>query len=226
MDERGVASGRAARQRATRPVSTWTRPTTARAWRTATGPGDVPRRLRLHRRLRLPRAAGRRAARPCAWSPRRRPVAGARRNLELNGVAGRAEIAAGQRLRRAAPPRSRARALRPGRARSPTVRPRPDRARRPRCAATRRSTCARSACSHPAAGSRRSPARITWTRRPSRRTCREAADDAGVRLRVLERLAQAPDHPVLLTVPETRYLKGLLLQALLRPATRRASRRA
>ena len=46
------------------------------------------------------------------------------------------------------------------------------------------------------------------------RTVREAADDAGVRLRVLERLGQAADHPVLLTVPETRYLKGLLLQAL------------
>jgi 23S rRNA G2069 N7-methylase RlmK/C1962 C5-methylase RlmI len=35
-----------------------------------------------------------------------------------------------------------------------------------------------------------------------------------VRLRVVERLPQAPDHPVLLTVPETRYLKGMLLQAL------------
>ncbi len=30
----------------------------------------------------------------------------------------------------------------------------------------------------------------------------------------LERLGQAADHPVLLTVPETRYLKGLLLEAL------------
>ena len=45
-------------------------------------------------------------------------------------------------------------------------------------------------------------------------TCREAAADAGVRLRVLDTLPQAPDHPVLLTVPETRYLKGLLLEAL------------
>jgi 23S rRNA G2069 N7-methylase RlmK/C1962 C5-methylase RlmI len=35
-----------------------------------------------------------------------------------------------------------------------------------------------------------------------------------VRLRILDRLPQAADHPVLLTVPETRYLKGLLLQAL------------
>jgi 23S rRNA (cytosine1962-C5)-methyltransferase len=43
--------------------------------------------------------------------------------------------------------------------------------------------------------------------------CREAAADAGVRLRVRGRLDQAPDHPALLTVPETRYLKGLLLEA-------------
>jgi 23S rRNA (cytosine1962-C5)-methyltransferase len=45
-------------------------------------------------------------------------------------------------------------------------------------------------------------------------TVRDAATDAGVRLRLLARLEQAADHPVLFTVPETRYLKGLLLQAL------------
>ena len=44
--------------------------------------------------------------------------------------------------------------------------------------------------------------------------CRDAAADAEVRLRVIDRLGQAPDHPVLLAVPETRYLKGLLLEAL------------
>lgn len=43
-------------------------------------------------------------------------------------------------------------------------------------------------------------------------TCREAATDAGVHLRILDRLGQAPDHPALLTVPETRYLKGMLLE--------------
>jgi 23S rRNA (cytosine1962-C5)-methyltransferase len=37
----------------------------------------------------------------------------------------------------------------------------------------------------------------------------EAALDAGKRLRVLERRAQAADHPILLTVPETHYLKCL-----------------
>jgi len=44
--------------------------------------------------------------------------------------------------------------------------------------------------------------------------CRDAAADAGVRLRIVDRLGQARDHPVLLTVPETRYLKGLQLEAL------------
>lgn len=42
--------------------------------------------------------------------------------------------------------------------------------------------------------------------------CREAAGDAGVPLRILARLTQSADHPELLTVPETRYLKGLLLE--------------
>ncbi|PYM16938.1 MAG: hypothetical protein DMD81_11050 [Candidatus Rokuibacteriota bacterium] len=44
--------------------------------------------------------------------------------------------------------------------------------------------------------------------------CRDAAADAGVTLRVLRRLGQSRDHPVLLTVPETGYLKGLLLEAV------------
>lgn len=44
--------------------------------------------------------------------------------------------------------------------------------------------------------------------------CRAAAEDAGAPLRVVEPLGQSPDHPVLLTVPETRYLKGLLLERL------------
>ncbi len=44
--------------------------------------------------------------------------------------------------------------------------------------------------------------------------CREAATDAAVRLRVRAPLTQASDHPVVLTIPETRYLKGLLLEAM------------
>ncbi|HKW90656.1 MAG TPA: class I SAM-dependent rRNA methyltransferase [Methylomirabilota bacterium] len=42
--------------------------------------------------------------------------------------------------------------------------------------------------------------------------CRQAAGDAGLRPRILATLTQSRDHPVLLTVPETHYLTGLLLQ--------------
>ena len=41
--------------------------------------------------------------------------------------------------------------------------------------------------------------------------CRDAAGDAGVHPRQLLTLGQSPDHPILLTVPESRYLTGLLL---------------
>jgi len=40
----------------------------------------------------------------------------------------------------------------------------------------------------------------------------EAATETRRNLRVLERRMQAADHPVLLTVPETHYLKCLILQ--------------
>ncbi len=40
----------------------------------------------------------------------------------------------------------------------------------------------------------------------------EASLTAGRRLRVMERRTQARDHPILLTVPETLYLKCLILQ--------------
>ena len=42
----------------------------------------------------------------------------------------------------------------------------------------------------------------------------QAALDAGKTLRVLERRTQATDHPILLTVPETLYLKCLILQVV------------
>jgi 23S rRNA (cytosine1962-C5)-methyltransferase len=45
-------------------------------------------------------------------------------------------------------------------------------------------------------------------------TVAEAALDAGKTLRVLERRTQASDHPILLTVPETLYLKCLILEVL------------
>jgi 23S rRNA (cytosine1962-C5)-methyltransferase len=41
-----------------------------------------------------------------------------------------------------------------------------------------------------------------------------ASLDAGRTLRVLDRRTQAQDHPILLTVPETHYLKCLVLEAL------------
>jgi 23S rRNA (cytosine1962-C5)-methyltransferase len=43
--------------------------------------------------------------------------------------------------------------------------------------------------------------------------CRDAAGDAAVRTRLLATLTQSRDHPILLNVPETRYLTGLLLEA-------------
>jgi 23S rRNA (cytosine1962-C5)-methyltransferase len=42
----------------------------------------------------------------------------------------------------------------------------------------------------------------------------EASLDAGKTLRVLERRTQSQDHPILLTVPETHYLKCIILQVL------------
>ena len=43
--------------------------------------------------------------------------------------------------------------------------------------------------------------------------CRQAAGDAGIRTRVLASLTQSRDHPILLTIPESRYLTGLLLES-------------
>jgi 23S rRNA (cytosine1962-C5)-methyltransferase len=42
----------------------------------------------------------------------------------------------------------------------------------------------------------------------------QAALDAGRQLRVLDRRTQALDHPILLTVPETHYLKCLIVQVV------------
>ncbi len=42
----------------------------------------------------------------------------------------------------------------------------------------------------------------------------DAALDCGKQLRVLERRTQAQDHPILLTVPETHYLKCLIFEVL------------
>ena len=47
-----------------------------------------------------------------------------------------------------------------------------------------------------------------------RRLLREAAWDAGVSLRQIEERQQAPDHPILWSVPETDYLKCFLFQVV------------
>lgn len=44
-------------------------------------------------------------------------------------------------------------------------------------------------------------------------TVAAAASDAGRRVRLLERRGAAPDHPVILTIPETEYLKCLICVA-------------
>ena len=41
-----------------------------------------------------------------------------------------------------------------------------------------------------------------------------AAKDAGVSLKLIEERRQAPDHPMLMTVPETYYLKFYLFQII------------
>jgi len=44
-------------------------------------------------------------------------------------------------------------------------------------------------------------------------TIAAAARDSGRTLRLVEHLGQGPDHPEIITIPETGYLKGLVLQA-------------
>ncbi len=42
----------------------------------------------------------------------------------------------------------------------------------------------------------------------------EAAADSGRRLALRRVLGQAADHPEILTIPETGYIKGALIEAL------------
>jgi 23S rRNA (cytosine1962-C5)-methyltransferase len=140
-------------------------------------------------------------------------IAGARENLALNGVADRAELLAAnafdelRRLDRSAarfglvvldpPP------FAPGRHTLPAAaRGYKEINLRAMRLLTRSGVLATFSCSH----------HVSSTL--FEEICLEAAMDAGIRLRVLARLGQPADHPVLLTVPETSYLKGLLLEAL------------
>ena len=43
---------------------------------------------------------------------------------------------------------------------------------------------------------------------------KDAAKDAGVRLRQIEKRQQSPDHPILLNVEETDYLKFFIFQVV------------
>jgi 23S rRNA (cytosine1962-C5)-methyltransferase len=138
-------------------------------------------------------------------------IAGARENLALNGVADRAEIRAGnafdelRRLERAGeryglvvldpPPFARSRAALEAAGRG--YKEINLRAMRLLAPGGHLMTFS---CSHHV-----SPSLFE-------EICRGAAVDADVPLRVIDRPGQAPDHPVLLAVPETRYLTGLLLQ--------------
>jgi 23S rRNA (cytosine1962-C5)-methyltransferase len=45
-------------------------------------------------------------------------------------------------------------------------------------------------------------------------TIAAAARDSGRRLVLVEHLGQGPDHPEVLTIPETGYLKGVVLRAV------------
>jgi 23S rRNA (cytosine1962-C5)-methyltransferase len=47
-----------------------------------------------------------------------------------------------------------------------------------------------------------------------RKMLKEAARDAGVSLRQIEFRQQSPDHPIVMTIPETSYLKFFLLQVV------------
>jgi 23S rRNA (cytosine1962-C5)-methyltransferase len=140
-------------------------------------------------------------------------IAGARRNLELNGLGERAELRAVNafdELRRLdrerqhfdlivldPPPFARSRA-----ALEPALRGYKEINLRAMRLLARGGRLATFSCSH----------HVDETTFEA--TCREAATDAGVPLRIVARLSQAADHPELLTVPETRYLKGLLLEAV------------
>jgi 23S rRNA (cytosine1962-C5)-methyltransferase len=140
-------------------------------------------------------------------------VAAARENLTLNGVAARGEIVAGnafdelRRLDRARerfglvvldpPPFARARtAVEPALRGYKEINLRAIRLLEPG------GRLATFSCSHHV-----SPDDFATT-------VRSAATDAGATLRVIDSLTQSPDHPITLGIPETHYLKGLLLERI------------
>jgi 23S rRNA (cytosine1962-C5)-methyltransferase len=87
-------------------------------------------------------------------------------------------------------------------------------ASRMRRAVTRRSTCARLRLLEPGGVLVTCSCSHHFGEAELMQVVAEAALDAGKTLRVLERRTQASDHPILLTVPETLYLKCLILEVV------------
>ena len=85
---------------------------------------------------------------------------------------------------------------------------------RRRCPATRRSTCARSSCSRRAGSWSRAAARTTSAKADFADVLAAAAVDAHADVVVVEKRMQGRDHPMLMTVPETYYLKCFILRKL------------
>ena len=181
----------------------------AGALRGAGRPGA--RLLRLPRLLRHPPGAARRhASSRSTLSPD--ALARGAANAALNGLE-QHRVARGGRVRDAARLRPGAGAVRHHRPRPPGVRQDRARGRRPRSAATARSTSGRCAA-WPRAASCSPPAAPSTSGCPSSSPCwpRPPAD-SGRRIHLRRILGQGEDHPEVLTIPETSYLKGAVLQA-------------
>ena len=166
-------------------------------------------RVRLHRRLRDRRRRSAARGRSSPSTPRGRRSRSAERRGGERPDRRRARLVAADVFDFL---RGGARPLRSDRARPAAVRAPPPRPRPPGCAATRTSTCRRSAGSRPAAGC--SPLLLAAPARDAfRQVVAAAAADAGRPAQVVAEWGHPPDHPVALAHPEGEYLKVLLLRA-------------
>ncbi len=82
------------------------------------------------------------------------------------------------------------------------------------CAATRNCTSAPFSCFRLTECWRHFPARITWAPRFFEKMMADALVDARRSARRLRHYEQALDHPVLPTLPETEYFRGMLLEMM------------
>ena len=83
-----------------------------------------------------------------------------------------------------------------------------------RCAATRRSTAGHCSCWVPGGVLISCSCSHHVSEAALLELIAEAALDTGRTLRVVERRTQSQDHPILLTVPETLYLKCLVFDVV------------